>query len=279
MTKFRLFALVFEVLSLLSLQRQLLDYVHVQFWETNFQPNITAASEVAYCLDNRGESGQWVQDWDYEKHAQYPDEEVFEGLHQNEVNVNQDEWESSWRWQENSGCDVQVMDIAGWCGLMRDLNISHIYTAGDSTMLDFSNALLQLLSKPSLRVGKIGDVSELPCGQLLSITEIYQIPSSGIDREPFFLTENDSGRNLVVLNIGAHAHDMEDFKRNLKELMGWVDEWRRPSDIIFYRSSVPGRKQSTPNLQQRKANWTDDEVRIKQKMWRVILGMIEGNRK
>lgn len=256
MARFRLFALVLEVLSLLSLQRQLLDYVHVNLWDINFQPNITAAAEVIYCIDNRGESGQWIQNWDYAKHAQYPEEEIFEGLQQSETYMNQGEWESSWRWQENSGCDVQTIEITGWCGLMRDLNISHIYAAGDSTMVDFSDALRQLLWKPSFPARSMGDISELPCGQLLSITEITQHPLSDMDQEPSFLTDNDSGRNLVVLNIGAHFHGIEEFKRNLKELMEWIDEWRRPSDIIFFRSSVPGCKRSTFSQQQRKTNWT-----------------------
>jgi hypothetical protein len=130
---------------------------------------------------------------------------------------------------------------------MRDLDVSHhLYVRGFDDGGTLATRFSSCFGKPSFPVRKIGDVSELPCGRLLSITEISQFSSSGVDQEPSFRTDNDSGRNLVVLNIGAHIHGIEDFNRNMKELIGWIDEWRRPSDIIFYRSSVPGCKHSTP---------------------------------
>lgn len=242
--------LLLELLSLLSLQRQLFDYVHDNPWDPTALPTETAGTEALYCLEHRGQHGKWVQDWEYAKI-----EEGFAGMPQKSYPPSDGaQWETSWRWQEDSGCAVQLMDTSSWCEVMRDLNISRIYTAGDSTMLDFGEALRSLLSKPNLPTGSIGDEVELPCGQLHAHKTLYQLPW---ELEPSFLVDNYSGRNLVILNIGTHMHSMENFMGNFTELMKWVDEWRRPNDIIFYRSTLPGHKGCIPNVRTRKVNWTE----------------------
>jgi hypothetical protein len=134
---------------------------------------------------------------------------------------------------------------------MTDLNITHVYIAGDSNMMDFSKSLRSLISKPSSEPSppttSTENLSKLSCGQALVTTELYQFPSD-INLEPSFLNESDSGRrNLVLVNIGAGMQNLNDFKGNLTELMEWVDEWRGPRDIVFFPSIVSHRKTCAPN--------------------------------
>lgn len=226
MTKFRLAALMCEVLSLLSLQQQLFQFVHSTMWDMEEATDITVAAHAIDCLNHRGESGKWVRDWKYIRQR--------EGA----------SWEASWRWHDDSGCDVVITDKAAWCKVMSDLNITHVYMVGDSTMVDFTKSLRSLLFEVGQPVEALGSPSNSPCGQLLSTSELYHIPSD-INRVPPVVTEDGSGRKLVLFNIGADIQRMEEFEGNLTVFMEWIDEWRRPDDLIFFRSIVPARKVCT----------------------------------
>ena len=246
MARFPLVALMAEVLSLISLQQQLFQYVHTLMWDIDDTVDSTVTFQAMDCLLHRGESGKWVRDWKYTQSAMYPIEDGVDGRSNSFENEGSPfRGEASWRWHDASGCDVIVTDKKSWCKVMSDLNISHVYLAGDSTMMDFSKSLKSMLFEGSPPNDTDTHFSKLPCGQYLSTTVLYHIQSD-TNREPPFLTESGSGRKLVLFNIGAGIQRMDNFERNLTEFTEWIDEWRRPNDIIFFRSLVPARKLCTP---------------------------------
>jgi hypothetical protein len=54
------------------------------------------------------------------------------------------------------------------------------------------------------------------------------------------------------MNIGAHYHKMEHYKEDLDLLM---QEFNRPNDLYFFRTTVPGHAQCKPRAP-RKFDWT-----------------------
>lgn len=222
MTRFRLLALLFELISMVSLQQKLFALVN----EIGLPPiqNETAVSEALYCLANRGTNGRWVRN--------------------HEDQSADDAWTARWRWREDSGCFVSTGETQqDWCTLMNDLNITRVLTAGDSTMRSFAKSFRTSLLDNSTAVelatsSSLEEDSELPCGLQHKHIELSRYPLH-LDREPSLLSDDESGRILVVVSLGVPTKRVLDFHANLVNLLEWIDEWRQPNDLIFYRSSVP----------------------------------------
>ena len=79
MARFPLVALMAEVLSLISLQQQLFQYVHTLMWDIDDTVDSTVTFQAMDCLLHRGESGKWVRDWKYTQSAMYPIEDGVDG--------------------------------------------------------------------------------------------------------------------------------------------------------------------------------------------------------
>lgn len=262
MARFPLAALLVEVFSLLSLQQQLLQYLHTVLGGAEDGLKDSIATHAVDCLIHRGESGKWVQDLEQEKRMLYEIDRGFgaRSITRRGRQRGPFQRQTTWRWDDDSGCEVKIPDKISWCKIMSDLNISRLYMAGESDMVDFSKSLRSFLSEPSDSSEAIGNASKFSCGQSLVATELHQFPFD-INCEPSFLNASDSGRNLVVVNIGANIQKMEDFKGNLTEVMEWIDEWRGPHDIIFFRSIVPNRKICAPRARLTEVTLTKgDEV-------------------
>jgi hypothetical protein len=82
------------------------------------------------------------------------------------------------------------------------------------------------------------------------------------ERDRYFLsntTREFINRNpvrlLAVMNIGAHYHNMSHYKEDLDLLIQWFEEYNRPNDLYFFRTTVPGHGHCQ-TLNPRKFNWT-----------------------
>jgi hypothetical protein len=83
------------------------------------------------------------------------------------------------------------------------------------------------------------------------------------ERDRYFLSNTtrefinrNPDRLLAVMNIGAHYHNMlSHYKEDLDLLIQWFEEYNRPNDLYFFRTTVPGHGHCQ-TLNPRKFNWT-----------------------
>ena len=248
MTKVRILAILLELVSMLNLLQQAFQFgnpINIEQSSGFFANNITN------CLQTRGRIGKWVYDCTMQQMNTLSPRCLFQ-----EEEEKRSFLTSRLRWQDESGCHVSIMDETSWCKLVSNLNVSRVYIAGDSTMMDFSQSLRSVLSPSTLLDEKDVPPWKLHCGQLLSTTEFNLFPTV-FPPEPSFLTSHNSGRNLILINFGATNHSLQYFQGNMTDLMEWVEEWRRPNDIVIFRSLIPPPKRCSSHVRDTEVDTTN----------------------
>jgi hypothetical protein len=121
-------------------------------------------------------------------------------------------------------------------------------------MKEFTSSLGSKLLHPNDVPNNMGieEPIEIPCRHGHNCTTLQHIPWN-IAWEPPFLVNSQAGRNLAVITVNSKLRSVAAFRRNLHELLSWVDEWRRPNDIIFFLSTLPRTKCSTAGQRLKKS--------------------------
>lgn len=266
MSPTRTSTIVILILSLLILHGAYLSFsIHKMrgVWDT-LQRLSTAQrddeiEDLNYCLEHRGESGSWIQDWDYAKQAQY---ETFprnigtissqldwqkkrERFAQQRFLPTEDapfRCETSWRWQDDH-CNVTLITLEGLCRLMMEMQISRIQVIGDSMSSTFSSSFLSLIGNGNLTVDFWDKELSVVCPEGVpnlkflhtrrnKIDTVHDLPSG-------FVTSNIN-RTAIILNFGAHMKTLEEFQGNVSTAFQWLDSLNRTNNYVVFRDLSPG---------------------------------------
>jgi hypothetical protein len=235
---------------------------------SNFTPpdtkNATDAQvdRSSFCLEKRGWSGQWVQDWNYAKMAQInltlnnndpvPIKELAaEQLFQPTLD-NPYRWATSWRWQDDT-CPFQLATRSKFCQVLDKLDIGRIWIGGDSMNSLFTWSILAMMQEFNLtefnlkRSQMAGFEGSIDCNGR-SIPIYYAVSYSRFRlslMKPEFIKENQR-RTLILINIGLHLNIFAKFQRNFGQALDFLDSLNRTQDIIFWRTANPGHKDCMP---------------------------------
>jgi hypothetical protein len=246
----------------------------------------TNAEAELECLNVLGRNGTWVQDWDFaQRYGQYKLPRAvgmgpFVKRTRGKFKPSADApfpWETSWKWVDHNSinqdtCQVDyTMDADKMCSVLGQLGVDRIFFLGDSLSESQYTSFLNSMGRDRL-VNYTDHVKETPrinsreCTLLCKdkgfsvrtkSTKVgggYPFAHSKIrinmtlsSKSREFLTSSPQ-RMLAILNIGAHYHEIKHFEEDLDTLFGWFDEFERPDDLIFFRSTPSGHKNCVPQI-------------------------------
>jgi hypothetical protein len=263
--------------------------------------------QAEYCLQYRGTKGHWVLDWDYAAIHQYP---TFGNFPRSMI-ANQRFQGSqhggkypylpftAYRWQEDtytpadaaSGddlsprCSTPLLTADGFCRVAAALNVTRVYTAGDSLTEAFASsfrallgfpkwASIQFLKKPLVLHCNVNvTINATATSTNWTVTHIYRrVQTANTDFEAFFRdaslretrrdflvdhvrNQDGGGRTLMVVNVGAHVHSSANFSTSFKHLLQTVDHLLSADDVVFFRNSVAGHAGCWPRGNPRNHDW------------------------
>jgi hypothetical protein len=262
--------------------------------------------QAEYCLQNRGTAGHWVLDWDYAAVNQYP---TFGNFPRSMIANQRFQSQggsstekkypylpsTAYRWQEDTpapdadasgsdhllACATPLLTAEGFCRVAAALNVTRVYTAGDSLTEAFASSFRALCGFPkwaSIQFMKKPFV--LHCNATntntrtnWTVTHIYRrVQTANTDFKAFFRdvslreTRRDflmdqggagagTGRTLMVVNVGAHVHSVANFSTSFRHLLQVVDSLLSPDDLVFFRNSVAGHAGCWPRGNPRDHDW------------------------
>jgi hypothetical protein len=181
-------------------------------------------------------------------------------------------WESSWKWIDYSpnGCQVDsTMSADDLCDVLSKLDVNRVLFIGNSlTNSQYLSLLNRIGSDRIKNVTKLkhGLRANLAC-RLQSIDLLMKMEGGGqafpnsyqskyaLSNMTRQFINGDPNRLLAVMNIGAHYHQMEHYKEDLDMLVQWLQEFNRPKNLYFFRTTVPGHDRCQPRSP-RQFNWT-----------------------
>jgi len=104
------------------------------------------------CMNVRGESGKWVQDWTYANRTNYQNYGSYSTYHLaaqcfKPMPEQPFRLATAWRWEDDN-CPVTEITREGFCRVCEKLNITRIISAGDSLSQQFRFLLLSLAGNP-----------------------------------------------------------------------------------------------------------------------------------
>jgi hypothetical protein len=259
--------------------------------------------QAEYCLQNRGTQGHWVLDWDYAAAHQYPTFGTFprsmiaNQRFQSKNNENEYPYlpATAYRWQEDTytpdtdtsasddqsprpTCSTPLLTADGFCRVAAALNVTRVYTAGDSLQEAFASSFRALLGFPKwASIQFIKKPLFLHCNITANtnwtVIHIYRrVQTANTDFEAFFrdatlretrrdflVDREGGGRTLIVVNVGAHVHSVANFTTSFKNLLSTVDsgDLLSAEDLVFFRNSVPGHANCWPRGIRRDTYWRD----------------------
>jgi hypothetical protein len=235
--------------------------------------------QAEYCLQNRGVSGHWVLDWNYAAAHQYPTFGNFpRSMIANQRFQSQNKTiypylpSTAYRWQEDavtpadadaslSPCSTPLLTADGFCRVAAALNVTRVYTAGDSLQEAFASSFRALLGYPKwASIQFIKKPLVLRCNITSetnwTVTHVYRrVQTENTDFEAFFrdatrhetrrdflVDREGGGRTLMVVNVGAHVHSVANFTTSFRNLLSTVDsgDLLSADDLVFFRNSAPG---------------------------------------
>jgi hypothetical protein len=190
-------------------------------------------------------------------------------------------------------CSTPLLTADGFCRVAAALNITRVYTAGDSLTEAFASsfrallgfpkwASIQFLKKPLVLHCHVHNnaTATATSSTNWTVTHIYRrVQTANTDFEAFFRdgslreTRRDflvdrggdgsdgagdggaGGRTLMVVNVGAHVHSVANFSTSFKHLLQTVDSLLSADDLVFFRNSVAGHAGCYPRGNPRIHDW------------------------
>lgn len=155
-----------------------------------------------------------------------------------------------WDWVPNSGCEMKKMSRMSFCDMMTKNHLDEVTFVGDSISGQMYLSLLSLIGASEVpakhsKKSKLWHPATLTCssGQaihLKRIKEIVNLQSSWLEE----YVQSDK-KTLLVLNVGAHIHSVEEFSKNwdsfLQTFKTVAD--KKSGDKIIFRMTAPGHNQ------------------------------------
>jgi hypothetical protein len=200
------------------------------------------AAGAAVCLNQRGSSGTWVQDWDYANRTDYPNYSTYSTWHiaaQNFTPTPDQPFRlaTSWRWQDDQ-CPVREIALDRFCDACQSLGVTRVLMVGDSFTMMFAQSLLSLLGFPlrdwQATFNGRQKTMKITCPKnRLSIMLLYYRRSPLEDMQALdkrvettqtkFVTDN-LNRTIVVANTGAWLQTMNDFTTGFHSIMFLIQQ-------------------------------------------------------
>jgi hypothetical protein len=172
---------------------------------------------------------------------------------------------TAYRWQEDtphtpadaslSPCSTPLLTVDGFCRVAAALNVTRVYTAGDSLQEAFASsfrALLGFTKFASIQFIKKPLVlrCNITANSNWTVTHMYRrVQTANTDFEAFFrdatrfetrrdflVDREGGGRTLIVVNVGAHVHSVANFTTSFKNLLSTVDsgDLLSAEDLVFF---------------------------------------------
>lgn len=236
------------------------------------------------CRQVLGKNGTWVQDWKFaETYGQQQDPEVVPSaggfarniLRRFEPSVLSPwRWETSWRWVDyndganSSECQVDytmASKVQKVCDIFQSLQIERLVFMGDSLTKQHHIAMVNMLGGESIvadtHIRQVlhcpGSTQNTPATVEILLHQIdggqpdvetAHAPLNLTDETLQILGQNNAtlGRIVVIVNLGAHYHDVSLYQTDIDYLWHSVKSLQRPRDLYFFRTSVPGHYNCIP---------------------------------
>lgn len=258
---------------------------HQHDWKE--QPNAQQQQQAAFCLQHRGDAGTWQKDTGYAAAHQYKTFGNFpKSMIRNQRFVptlqqaHMPSTEYSWK---DATCETPLFSLEAYCQVCQYLNITRVYTAGDSLTEAFASSLRALAGYPKwASIQFIQRPWVLRCQDRTTVKwtveHLYRrVQTENTDLQAFFrddassflnkkhnsrrdfIADNPVGRTAVVINIGAHVHSVANFTASFDHFLQAMDDALSGKQaIVFFRNSVAGHKDCLPRVgtNPRLHNWT-----------------------
>jgi hypothetical protein len=223
------------------------------------------------CLEVRGSSGTWYNDWDYANRTNYPIHGSYGSFHLAEQNftstpgVQPFRLATAWRWQDDSSCAVTETSKDGFCQTCYSLGITRVLVLGDSLSMEFRHSLLSLLGSPpvgrqfsfngctkptSILCESNGHNNDNPSFRFtitilwyrrspLAEFEALTSPLDNTTSQSQFVSGNPN-RTAIVANLGAWLENLDRYRSAFDALVQWIDSFDPTKIEVFYRETIPG---------------------------------------
>ena len=220
-----------------------------------------------FCLERRGTSGRWIQDWEYANRSSYPNYGSYSTWHLAEKNFTPTPSQpyrlaTSYRWIDDE-CPIHEVDVEDFCGTCVALGIHQILFLGDSLNIEFVQSLQSLLGFPPegrratafnarFRPWTMACPTNGPSlGHKITFWMMRYSPHSdwkNLGEE----ARNKNGRardfidtskhkTAIVANLGAWMQDSTQYEEAFTWFLEWMESLTDPSKVVpFWRPTVPG---------------------------------------
>mmetsp|Transcript_11036 Transcript_11036/g.30498 ORF Transcript_11036/g.30498 Transcript_11036/m.30498 type:complete len:499 (-) Transcript_11036:76-1572(-) len=158
------------------------------------------------------------------------------------------------------------------CKILKALNVSTVLMNGDSLQRLMWKSFVNIVGRPflqhysfdneALREAKVGKSSfqgTIVCPENQTVDLLFHRTSGGgqafptSPRAPLVFPNytrqfisTSPGRVVMVFNIGAHYHNITHFEEDFDVWVNFVRSLRRPNDLVFFRTTVPGHPRCVP---------------------------------
>jgi hypothetical protein len=133
---------------------------------------------------------------------------------------------------------------------MKNLGLRRIFFVGDSLSKQMAESLWKLLGyktdpghyKWSQMIQCAGELPDFELTYIRNnfLTEV-NLGSNSVALPWAGQYVNYPGKTLLIANVGPHVHDMGQFKKqSFQVFFDMVEQFNRPQDIVYFRTSVPG---------------------------------------
>uniref|UniRef100_A0A7S4K9D2 Uncharacterized protein n=1 Tax=Odontella aurita TaxID=265563 RepID=A0A7S4K9D2_9STRA len=234
------------------------------------------AIESKSCVDRRGSSGRWVQDWSYANRTSYPNHGSYTNWHVAEQNFTPTTSQphrlaTSYRWiDDDEDCPVSEVNLSRFCDACYDLGISQILILGDCLSTEFAKSLQSLLGFPPMGIRatefKMGFKPwGMDCPSEPGRSHMHKITFQVMRYSPFKnwkwlgnearartgnarnFINGSSNRTAIVANLGVWMRTEEEYQRGFTYFIEWLDSLEDPGKVIaFWRPTVPGHTDCLP---------------------------------
>ena len=232
----------------------------------------------AACVDLRGRLGEWTQDLEYGKFAQYVTPlKRFQKFDFTPTSEMPYRLATTYRWVD-ALCPIYVTENDRLCSAMNSRGLTRIYIVGDSLGMQMAQSLWKLLGNEDdpyftkadrFHWSRTVDCPNHPHGIEVAYTRNDLLDNN--DEKDLHLRIGDrdfncgyaefclpwirnfadfpTGGTLLVANVGAHVHDMDLYRQYLDDFFALMDGYNTPKDVVMFRTTVPGHENcQDPNV-------------------------------
>ena len=222
----------------------------------------------AVCVNLRGRLGEWTQDLEYAKHAQYATPlKRFRSFDFTPTPEMPYRLATTYKW-DDALCPVFMTEKDRLCTTLDSLGLSRIYIVGDSLGMQMAQSLWKLLGNEddpyTTKAERFQWTRKVRCPNNRNSFEIVYTRNDLLndnDEKDLHLrighrsncgiaefclpwirnyAEYSSRNTLLITNVGTHVHDIDLFRVYIDSFFDMLDKVRKPNDVIMFRTTPPG---------------------------------------